>query len=211
MVAEALLRTQRLPRNSDGRPTFGPNMTRQRRRVPRYAASVGDNSRARAVHIRDRTAHVIHMDKPQAHSRSSPTHRPTLKRETAWQARFSALEKLTQELGRLPRSDQESDPDLLAWISNQRRSLTMAESHREQLESLPDWDWEPRASAWEYRAEQLRTFIAANKRAPRVRSSDAAERALAHWHSRQRVAYDAGTLTPARALAFEYVTRLLPE
>lgn len=125
----------------------------------------------------------------------------------SWEASFDALSLATKQLGRLPRTTAEAEPRLLMWVTNQRRALKQPAHRRTRLESLPGWSWSPRSDRWEAQAEQLRDFIARQNHTPRVRTTDAAERALAHWHSRQRRALAEGELCGERAIALTYATR----
>lgn len=128
-------------------------------------------------------------------------------RDAAWNLRFAQLEVATERLGRLPRSSSECGTALLAWMTNQRRALDLNPVKQRRLEALQGWEWDPRRALWEQRAEELRAFVRGSGQLPRTRTSDRAERALAHWLSRQRVASQGGQLSPERATLLAYALK----
>lgn len=94
------------------------------------------------------------------------------------------------------------DDHSLTWVKNQRRGA-LCDYQVAALQQIPGWRWAPRRSSWNERAEQLNTFREEFGREPRVRSVWDVERALAHWHQRQRSASIAGKLTPRQTAMLE--------
>lgn len=92
-------------------------------------------------------------------------------------------------------------------MTRQRLDASLTPERRRLLERLPGWDWDPRETQWERRAEELRRFVRAQSHLPRVRSDDPQESALAHWYSRQRVMRDEGRLSVEREELLSYVMR----
>lgn len=127
---------------------------------------------------------------------------------THWWARYRRVEQIANRLGRLPRLSDGIDPADVGWPANQRRATTLTAEQRTALEALPGWSPQPLADAWETRAEELRQFVAANGRVPRVRGDLPGESALAHWQSRQRTAERNGTLSDERRRILRYASRL---
>lgn len=150
----------------------------------------------------DKTAHGYGMDTPHPapHPRRDLSH---------WWARYDRVASHAHLLGRLPRLSDHVDPADVGWPASQRRATTLDTDQRAALAALPGWSDHPRADSWEQRAEELRVFIATHHRAPRVRGDMDGESALAHWHSRQRVADTQGRLTTERSRALRYATRAL--
>jgi len=127
-----------------------------------------------------------------------------------WKARYDRIAEVTALLGRLPRrSDPGISPRDVAWIADQRRALNLTPAQRYALAQLPGWFEGTRDGVWYARAEELRVFIDAHGRPPRVRAEMREERALAHWYSRQRVALRRGELGAERTSALLYVVRAL--
>lgn len=140
----------------------------------------------------------------------TPSTIPRTKRDRGpWWATYERVAAHAWALGRLPRLSDGVTADLVGWAASQRRALTLTADQKAALAALPGWTDRPRADAWEDRAEELRRFIATEGRAPRVRGDLPGESALAHWHSRQRVAERHGLLSPERAQLLAYSTRTL--
>lgn len=124
-----------------------------------------------------------------------------------WWAAYERVAEHAYALGRLPRLSDGVPADVVGWAAGQRRATMLTPDQKAALRALPGWSDRPRADAWEERAEQLRRFITAEGRAPRVRGTIPGESALAHWHSRQRVAEADGRLSPERVRLLAYATR----
>lgn len=125
--------------------------------------------------------------------------------DQSWETTYQTVQRLAQELGRLPRLSDGADPRTVNWIANQRRAVRLRNHQRAALECLPGWSWDPKQDAWLERAEQVRQFIATHGRTPRQRVPE--ESALAHWLSRQKVAHRKGQLSEERSQILEYVLR----
>ncbi|SDT03694.1 helicase associated domain-containing protein [Microbacterium paraoxydans] len=124
-----------------------------------------------------------------------------------WWAAYERVAEHAYALGRLPRLSDGVPADVVGWAAGQRRATMLTADQKAALRALPGWSDRPRADAWEERAEELRRFIAAEGRLPRVRGTLPGESALAHWVSRQRVAEADGRLSPERVRLLAYATR----
>ena len=133
---------------------------------------------------------------------------PNRRDRRSWWETYRRVGALSRRLGRLPKLSDGAPAVLVTWISNQRRATTLTSQQCVALESLPAWSWNPRQAAWIARAEELRLFIRATGRLPRVR--DDGERALAHWYSRQHLAMQRRELPRHREVLLHYATRPLP-
>jgi Helicase associated domain. len=131
----------------------------------------------------------------------------TSSRESNWWSRYHRIAHVADDLGRLPRRSDDVDARDVAWLANQRRSVSHTPEQTRALERLPGWFETTRGGAWQVRAEQLRRFIDEHGRRPRQRSVDSTESALAHWYSRQLVARRKGQLAPQRVTIMAYVMR----
>ncbi|MGZ0711302.1 Helicase associated domain protein (plasmid) [Coraliomargarita sp. W4R53] len=138
----------------------------------------------------------------------SPTPHGSKRDLTHWWARYRRVEQIANRLGRLPRLSDGVEPADVGWPANQRRATTLTVEQRAALELLPGWSSKPLSDAWESRAEELRRFINDRERAPRVRGDLPGEAALAHWHSRQRVAERNGTLSKDQIRILRYASRV---
>ncbi|MFS0732959.1 helicase associated domain-containing protein [Microbacterium sp. 1P10UB] len=134
---------------------------------------------------------------------SNNTQRPP----AVWMQRYDQVRRFAQSAGRLPTQASTTDSALVTWMSNQRRSWNLSAEQQRLLAELPGWRWAPHEERWEERAEDLRMFVAAHGRPPRVRAVHARERSLGQWYSRQRLAHQRGELNPRRAVAFSYAIR----
>ncbi|MER7797485.1 hypothetical protein [Microbacterium sp. NPDC096154] len=115
-----------------------------------------------------------------------------LRRETRWLRQFEiARDALVR--------DQALPSATVAWLKNQRRADSLCAFQVQMLEQLPGWRWCPRHGDWHARADALAEYMRLNRRAPRVRSHDAAERSLAIWLGRQLRAMRSGRLAREKA------------
>ena len=89
-----------------------------------------------------------------------------------------------------------------SWVKNQRRGA-LCDYQVAAIMRLPGWKWAPRRMTCDERAKALDHFRNDYGRDPRIRSGWEYERALAHWHTRQRRALDQGKLTPAQVAALD--------
>ena len=93
---------------------------------------------------------------------------------------------------------------LAGWLRYQRRREqrdVLPAWQRELLEQVPGFSWAPLGNQWDQWWEQLRVFLAQERRMPRYRSTPAAERALAAWVDKQRLSFRRGTLAAERVVA----------
>lgn len=94
------------------------------------------------------------------------------------------------------------DEKSVMWVKNQRRG-SLCDYQVASLLQIPDWQWAPRRRTWNERANHLDQFRNQFARDPRIRSGWDYERALAHWHQRQRIANQKGVLTPSQVAFLE--------
>ena len=127
-----------------------------------------------------------------------------------WVQRALDLSDFTARHGRFPRENNRAPAGMISlresslheWVRLQRRS-TSCDNHCTyqtlRLELIPGFQWDPHGEAWENRLTEYRTFVADHRRAPRARSSDPLEKALAHWAAKQRSQHRLGRLSRTRA------------
>ena len=133
--------------------------------------------------------------------------RPPQSAPEHWKVRYRRIAELAARLGRLPRLSDKLDSTDVSWIANQKRSTTLTTEQQTALEQIAGWRTASRDGAWEERAEELRVFIKAHGRMPRIRGKNPRESALAHWTSRQQVAQRDELLSAERIQALGYATR----
>ena len=110
-----------------------------------------------------------------------------------------------RENNKLPReaiSDEERS--LVEWVRYQRRDATRerhCEYQRERLEAIPGFSWDRDTDFWNQMFHDFARFVGVNRRVPRQRSEDPAERQLATWATRQRKLLRKGLMDPERAKA----------
>lgn len=123
-----------------------------------------------------------------------------------WQRRFLELEEFVSNEKRLPQSTFNGrrpsawEADLYLWLRRQRRRETeLSERQWQMLDALHPRVWEPRQVDWERRLRGYVQFVQERGAAPRARSTERAERSLAHWMARQRRLLRDGRLPVDRA------------
>lgn len=110
-----------------------------------------------------------------------------------WQRRYFELEEFVGRERRLPQSTingrrpSDREADLYRWLRRQRRrEAELSERQWQILDALHPRVWEPRQVDWERRLRGYVQFVQERGAAPRARSTERAERSLAHWMARQR-------------------------
>ena len=113
-----------------------------------------------------------------------------------WVNRARELHSFVNVQGRHPRENNraaggaipQSERALHEWVRDQRRPNTHKRStyQRLRLQLIPGFSWDPHKDAWQVQLKRYRAFVELHRRAPRARSADPAERALADWAARQR-------------------------
>ena len=148
-----------------------------------YESEVGEGaSKGQAVRISEWTASVQMLDAFVA-------------REKRW----------PRENNKLPREAiSNEERQLVEWVRYQRRDATRerhCEYQRERLEAIPGFSWDRDTDFWNQMFHDFAQFVGVNRRVPRQRSEDAAERQLATWAARQRKLLRKGLMDPERAKA----------
>jgi hypothetical protein len=100
-----------------------------------------------------------------------------------WNVRFAELVAYYEEHGLLVAA---SAPVLGSWVSRQRKGrVTMAVAHKERLEALPWWSWDPLDDTWNARFAELVAYYAEHGRISAV-----SEPGLKAWVCTQRSTRD---------------------
>ena len=127
-----------------------------------------------------------------------------------WTANMWALDAYFVNHGAFPRPAhlhrENNEPTelrhLITWVETQRRA-TRADRRctyqRRRLETVPGYTELSHDGVWMAHFETYRQFINTNPGAPRYRSKDAGERAIANWAAKQRAAARKGTILEERA------------
>lgn len=139
---------------------------------------------------------------------------PTEARRRRWLHDMGRTERFAHSRRRLPTHHGSSGPSaaeeaqLADWLTYQRRRHERNELclyERKRLEALPGFTWTPHLDHWERRLEEYEHFLRAQRRPPRLRSTDPNERSLADWITRQRTRRRSGRLTDSQRHALDYV------
>lgn len=110
-----------------------------------------------------------------------------------WHRWYLELEEFVAKERRLPQSTINGrrpsvcEADLYRWLRRQRRrEAELIEWQWQLLDVLHPRVWEPRQADWERRHLEYVRFVQERGAPPRARSTELAERSLAHWMARQR-------------------------
>jgi hypothetical protein len=134
-----------------------------------------------------------------------PQETPT--RVIAWLLTLRRLEAFIAREMRWPRENRRldrtavtsSERRLAAWIRTQRTSeMLRCDYQHRRLECTNGFLWHPLDDRWHRRVDEYQFFTNAYRRAPLGRSDDPAERMLAGFAARTRLAHRRGHLTPSR-------------
>lgn len=132
---------------------------------------------------------------------------PLNRRELAWLARWRELAAFLDEHERVPHESdaaRERERSLAGWLRYQRRRAqrgVMPPWQRALLQQAPLFEWDPAADRWWAQHSQLKRFLETERRMPRYRTTDEAERAIAAWVHKQRYFYRRGQLGAYRVEA----------
>ncbi|WP_220604808.1 helicase associated domain-containing protein [Cryobacterium inferilacus] len=122
---------------------------------------------------------------------------------------MTALEAFVRAEGRLPRENRRLPAGAISAdekrrsnsIRAQRRSFAAGRLCSYQVRRLlciPGFSFHPKEDRWRANYGAYDQFTAAHGHAPRLRSTDDAEQALARWAAKTRMARRAGTLSTAK-------------
>lgn len=127
----------------------------------------------------------------------------------AWVQGVKMLETFCAREGRMPRENRrlaagvisEEERVLANRIRGLRRSYDAGRLCRyqvERLECIPGFVWHPLEDQWHAAFLEYRNFTELNMDVPKIRSGKPAERRLAAWAAKNRLAYRVGSLSPKR-------------
>jgi hypothetical protein len=127
-----------------------------------------------------------------------------------WIAALLSLELFISVHGRWPTAATYRDPAgsvgeerrIAVWVRTQRvRSVKflLCDYQTRRLLAVQDFQFRPREDRWFQTATRYSEFVRDMGHAPRLRSEDASEKALAAWGAKQRLAKRNGTLPLHRA------------
>src|SRR5690606_2601010 len=129
-------------------------------------------------------------------------------RVAAWIRSVQRLDDFISQHGRLPRENNRlvdpisaQEQSLADWVRYQRRPATRdlhCDYQRRRLEGIPGFHWDPLDTQWNTMFAAFARFVGTEHRAPRYRSGDPNERALATWAAKQRQLLRNGKLSPRR-------------
>ena len=112
-------------------------------------------------------------------------------------------EHLPRENNRAADGEIGDEERMLAdWLRYQRRPATRAlhcDYQRRRLECVQGFSWDPHGERWNATYAQFVDFVEEQRRAPRYRSTDLHERAIAAWAAKQRHLIRRGALSQDRA------------
>ena len=126
-----------------------------------------------------------------------------------WVRNLLALEFFVAREGRIPRENRRlpvgtispAEKGLTYRIRAQRKAFAegrLSSYQERRLLCIPGFTFHPQEDQWEASFFLYSNFTDVNRRAPRARSSNASEKALACWAAKVRMAYWAGRLAPSR-------------
>jgi hypothetical protein len=137
----------------------------------------------------------------------------TAQRGSAWFAQYTAFVSHLEITGVMPRElgdavnvPERQEQRLAGWVRYQRRRERLGALpvwQRQLLEVVPQFSWDPLGEHWDRSCDQLQGFLTDNRRMPRYRSDDGAEKALAAWVHKQRHLHTEGSLAPTRVAALQ--------
>ena len=126
-----------------------------------------------------------------------------------WISNLFALESFVGGEGRLPRENRRLPAGAISTEEKQRTHSVRAQRRAfaagrlctyqvQRLLCVPAFSFHPLEDAWQANRVAYADFTATHWDAPKLRSTDASERALARWAAKMRLAYRAGTLSADR-------------
>jgi hypothetical protein len=131
-----------------------------------------------------------------------------------WLDRAKQLEAYIDREGRMPRENNRlpaglvgpEESQLVNWVRYQRKSRAadiLCEYQILRLELVTGFDWAPFDTQWDQEYTRYRAHLEHFRGAPKFRSEDPNEVALAKWASRQRAKYRTGNLDAERTYDLE--------
>ena len=126
-----------------------------------------------------------------------------------WLRSLSALESFVRREGRQPRENRRLPAAVISTeekhcvnlVRAQRRAYAAGRlcSYQERrLLCIPGFTFHPLEDAWQANRDAYARFTTAQGDAPKLRSSNGEERALARWAAKTRLAYRVGRLAQSR-------------
>ena len=143
-------------------------------------------------------------------SRSAGEIPDTVPRDVAnWIRNVFALEAFVRCKGRTPRENRRLPEGTISDVEKQRANSVRAQRRAfaagrlctyqvQRLLCVPGFSFHPLEDAWQASCAAYADFTATHWDAPKLRSADASERALARWAAKMRLAFRAGTLSADR-------------
>ncbi|TFD55059.1 hypothetical protein E3T43_12640 [Cryobacterium sp. Hh7] len=126
-----------------------------------------------------------------------------------WTRNMLALEFFVRAEGRMPRENRRlpqgtitsAEKQCTNSVRTQRRAFSAGRLCAYQVRRLlciPGFSFHPLADTWQANCAAYADFTATRGHSPKLRSSNASERALDRWAAKTRLAYRAGALAPDR-------------
>jgi hypothetical protein len=143
-------------------------------------------------------------------SRSAGEIPDTVPRDVAvWIRNLVALESFVRGQGRGPRENRRLPEGAISTEEKQRTHSVRAQRRAfaagrlctyqvQRLLCVPGFSFHPLKDVWQANCAAYADFTATHGDAPKLRSTDPSERALARWAAKARLAYRSGTLPADR-------------
>ncbi|TFD18556.1 helicase associated domain-containing protein [Cryobacterium sp. TMT2-23] len=143
-------------------------------------------------------------------SRSAGEIPDTVPRDVAnWIRNVFALEAFVRCQGRMPRENRRLPEGAISAVEKQRANSVRAQRRAfiagrlstyqaRRLLCVPGFSFHPLEDVWQATRVAYADFTATQGGAPKLRSTDPSERALAGWAAKMRFAYRGGTLSADR-------------
>ncbi|TFD70819.1 helicase associated domain-containing protein [Cryobacterium gelidum] len=134
-----------------------------------------------------------------------------------WVRNLLALEVFVAREGRIPRENRRlpagtispEKKGLTYRICAQRKAFAdrrLSSYQERRLVCIPGFTFQPQEDQWQANFLHYSNFADVHRRAPRARSGDASEKALATWAAKARLAYWAGKLPQGRIDSLDDLT-----
>ena len=135
---------------------------------------------------------------------------------TDWISTLFALESFVLQEGRMPRENRSVPTGSISVLEKQRANNVRAQRRAfaagrlctyqiRRLLCIPGFSFQPLEDNWQANCAAYARFTATHGAAPKLRSTDPSEQALARWAAKTRLAYRAGTLSAARIDALTHL------
>jgi hypothetical protein len=166
---------------------------------------------------RDQRRSLSYYRAELAHDAASAVTEGGFERAAVWILNMFDLERFIDAEGRWPRENNRvpksgisaAERRLASWVRRQRQAAAagrLCSYQVARLRCVPGYAAQPIEDRWDAQFRAYQRFIADQRRAPRLRSSDRLERSLAGWAAKQRLQRRAGRLPVQRANALESLT-----